>query len=134
MQRRIVLMSVAILLTVGLAARAEGEGKPRPKSLSGVVSKVDASSITIAQRGEGGERSTAFAIGAQTKILIQTDEDAIVKGEGGTERKIPKTKEAKITDLKADQRVTVTFVEVGKADSVLVQRPAPVRKGGEGDK
>ncbi len=121
--------------SIAIAADSVGQEKERPRaqSISGVVSKIDGSSLTITQRGDSGERSTVFAIGAQTKILIQTNEDNIVKGEGGRERKVPKTKEGKIGDVKADQRVTVGFAETGKADSVLILRATPPRKK-EGEK
>ncbi|MBM4071670.1 MAG: hypothetical protein FJ271_22475 [Planctomycetes bacterium] len=107
---------------------AQEKGKPRTMNATGVVSKVAADSLTLVQRGDSGERSTMFAIGAQTKILVQTSDDEVVKGEGGRERKTPKTKEGKAADLKVDQRVTVSYAEAGKADSILVLRPAPARK------
>ncbi len=123
------------VMSIAIAADSVGQEKkkPRAQSASGVVSKIDGASLTITQRSDSGERSIIFAIGAQTKILIQTNEDNIVKGEGGNERKVPKTKEGKIADVKADQRVTVGFAEAGKADSVLVQRATPPRKK-EGEK
>ncbi len=127
----LVAMSILVVAdTVG-----QEKGKPRAQSASGVVSKIDGTSLSITQSGgdKGGERSTVFAIGAQTKILIQTNEDNIVKGEGGNERKVPKTKEGNIADVKLDQRVTVGYAEAGKADSVLVLRPTPPRKK-EGEK
>lgn len=109
---------------------AQEKGKPRVMSATGVVSKVDASALTLLQRGDSGERSIQFALGAQTRVLVQTGEDEVVKGEGGRERKMPKTKEGKTVDLKFEQRVTVSYTEVGKADSVLVLRPTPPRKEG----
>jgi len=119
-------------MSIAIAADSVGQekGKPRTQNASGVVSKIDGTSLTITQSGgdKGGERSTVFAIGAQTKIILQTNDDDIVKGEGGKERKVPKTKEGKIADVKVDQRVTVGFVEMGKADSVLVLRATPPRK------
>jgi len=125
----LVAMSIVVVAdTVG-----QEKGKPRAQSASGVVSKIDGTSLTITQRGDSGERSTMFAIGAQTKILIQTNEDNIVKAEGGNDRKVPKTKEGKIADVKVDQRVAVGFAEAGKADSVLVLRASPPRKK-EGEK
>lgn len=107
---------------------AQEKEKPRAMNATGVVSKVDAGSLTVVQRGDSGERSTTFVVGAQTKILVQTNEDDVVKGEGGRERKIPKTREGKTADLKVDQRVTVSFAEAGKADSILILRPTPPRK------
>jgi len=112
---------------------AQEKGKPRTMTVTGVVSKVAADSLTLVQRGDSGERSTTFAIGAQTKILVQTSEDEVVKGEGGRERKTPKTRDAKAADLKVDQRVTVSYAEAGKAASILVLRPTPARKN-EGDR
>jgi hypothetical protein len=125
------------LLLMGAAVTtdmlAQEKGKPRTMNATGVVSKVAADSLTLVQRGDSGERSTTFVVGAQTKILVQTSEDEVVKGEGGRERKIPKTKEGKTADLKVDQRVTVSFADTGKADSILILRPAPARKN-EGER
>lgn len=106
----------------------EEKGKPRFKSVTGVVSKVQAGSLTITQRGDSGERQSDFSVGAQTKIAVESHEDTVTKGEGGSERKTPKTRDGTVADLKVDQRVTVRFTEVGKADSVLIMRPAPPRK------
>ncbi len=128
--KSIMVAFVFVAMSIAVASNSSGQekGKPRTQSVSGLVSKVDAGTLTITQRGDGGDRSTVFAIGAQTKILIQTNEDNTVKGEGGSERKVPKTKEGKIADVKVDQRVTVGFTEAGKADSLLVLRPTPPRK------
>lgn len=123
----------AVSIAIATASVGEEKGKPRAQSAIGVVSKIDGSSLTITQRGDSGERSTTFAIDAQTKILLQTNDDDIVKGEGGRERKVPKTKEGKIADVKVDQRVTIGFAKAGKADSVLVLRATPPRKM-EGEK
>lgn len=127
-------MSLSVMVIVSFVAYSSGQeqGKPRPKSLTGVLSKFDGRSLTVTQRGDSGERMTTFAVGDQTKILRQTNEDVSVPGEGGRERKTPKTEAAKTADLKADQRVTVGFIEDGKADSVLILRVTP-RKG-EGEK
>jgi hypothetical protein len=92
------------------------------------VSKIDAGALTVTQRGESGERMTTFTIGAATKILVQTNEDQVVKGGEGGERKIPKTREGKVGDVKVGERVTVGFIETGKADSIMVLRPTPPRK------
>lgn len=125
------------LLFLSTAAMAEmlaqEKGKPRTMNATGVVSKMAANSLTLVQRGDSGERSTTFVVGAQTKILVQTSEDEVVKGEGGRERKIPKTKEGKAANLKVDQRVTVSYAEAGKADSILILRPALTRKN-EGER
>lgn len=107
---------------------AQEKEKPRVINATGIVSKVDAGSLTVVQRGDSGERSTTFVVGAQTKVLVQTNEDDVVKGEGGRERKTPKTKEGKSADLKVDQRVTVSYAEAGKADTILILRPTPPRK------
>ncbi len=117
------MLAVALTDTIG-----QEREKARPKSITGIVSKVDATSLTVTQRGDGGDRSTTFAVGDKTKVTVQTNEDQAVKGEGGGERKIPKTREGKLADVKADSRVTVTFAEAGKADSILVLRPTPPRK------
>ena len=124
---------LAMLAVVLTHTSGEEEGKPRPKSITGAVSKVDATSLTITQRGDSGDRSTTFAVGDKTKVLVQTSEDQSVKGGEGGERKTPKTREGKLADVKADSRVTVTFAEAGKAESILVLRPTPPRKK-EGEK
>jgi len=114
------------LVAIGIA---EEKDRPRPRNLTGQVSKIDTGSLTVLQRGDSGERSTTFAISPQTKILVQTDEDEKIKGGEGGERTVPKTREGKIADVKVEQRVTVGFVDAGKADSVLVLRAPKPRKG-----
>ncbi len=130
------LFATAILmlsLTVMADSFGQEKGRPRMQNVTGIVSKVDATSLTVTQRGDGGDRSTTFTVDAKTKILVQTKDDVITKGEGGRERKTPKTAEGKIGDVKVDQRVAVGFVEAGKAASILVLRPTPPRKG-EGER
>jgi hypothetical protein len=129
-------LTFALFMSIGfIAADSFGEekDKPRAKSVTGLVSKIDAAALTVTQRGDSGERMTTFAVGAATKIAVETNEDQVVKGGEGRERKVPKTKESKLGDVKVGDRVTVGFVEAGKADSILVLRPLPPRKK-EGEK
>lgn len=127
------------LLTLGLIfasqslALEEGEGRRRD-TLTGKVSKVDASSLTLSQSGEGGERLSTFALQAATKFSMQTKDNDTVKGEGGRERIVPKTAPATAANLQVGQRVTVTSTEAGKAAEVLILREEAPRKGKEGDR
>lgn len=114
------------LVSIGIA---EEKDRPRPKTLTGQVSKIDAGALTVLQRGDSGERSTTFTLSPQTKILVQTDADEKIKGGEGGERIVAKTREGKIADVKVEQRVTVSFIETGKADSILVLHAPKPRKG-----
>jgi hypothetical protein len=115
-------------------SRAEEGGNKKPQSVAGTVSKVDGSSLTVTRKGDGGEKSTDFTLGSSAKVLVQTNEDNEVKGEGGKVRSIPKTADGKVGDLKVGQNVIVAFTEPGKAETVTVLRAPAPRKGGEGDK
>jgi len=119
---------LAILLALGGHSAAQEKGKPRAQMITGVASKVDANSLTLIQRGDAGERMTTFALTPQSKVFVETSEDTVIKGEGGRERKIPKTREGKVADVKVEQRITVTFTEAGKADSIRILRPLAPRK------
>ena len=119
---------LAVVIALGTHGSAQEKGKARSQMVTGVASKVDANSLTLTQRGDSGERMTSFAITPQTKVLVETSEDMVVKGEGGRERKIPKTREGKVAEVKVEQRITVAFTEAGKADSVRILRSLPARK------
>lgn len=122
------------LIVAAVSVAQEGEGGPRPKTISGTVSKVDSSSLTLAQRREGGaEQSETFQVDAKTKILIETDENETVTGEGGNQRQAPKKKVGKLDEVKTGSRAQVSYVEAGKATAITVFRAPPARKG-EGDR
>lgn len=122
---------VVAAFVVATHSAAEEKGKPRPKTVTGSISKVDAASLAVTQRGDSGEKTSTFTLNDQTKVLVQTEEDDKLKGEGGRERLVPKTREGKVGDLKLQQRVTITYAEEGKADSILVLRALKARKEGE---
>jgi hypothetical protein len=133
MTRAVVGMAIAlavVLASVGAQAE-EGEGKPKPKSFGGQLSKIEGNSISVLQRGDSGERSESFTTDNDTKVLIETDQDETVPGEGGGTRTRPKLAEAKLSDLKVGQRVTVSYLEGGKAVKVIGHRPPKPRVGGE---
>lgn len=125
-----VFVSAFAILSLVSTFNVSGQekGRPQSKNLTGAVSKVDPTSLTVLQRGDSGDRTTLFAISPSTKILLQTNDDETAKAGEGRERKIPKTKEGASSDIKLNQRVTVSFTETGKADSILVLRPMAPRK------
>lgn len=131
---RILGLSLAFL--AGSALLAEEKEKPRPKitKLTAEVSKADAASLTVVQRGDSGEKTHAFTLDAKTKIILETDQDetVMVKSEGG-EKDVtrPKRKDGTAADLKAGQRVMVTAGEDKKATEVVVIR-LKKKKEGEG--
>lgn len=129
-------MDVQLLLTADKKSVTEirtriGEGggeKPeRPlKGFRGEVSKVDDKSITVVQRGDSGARSETFSLEG-AKILVETNEDVIIKGDGGREVARPKTVEGKLSDIKAGQIVTLSI----KADKLTTVTVARQKKGEE---
>jgi hypothetical protein len=123
----------AVLAFLAPFAAAQEKEKQRGQSVAGMLTKVDAISITIARRGDAGVKEDTFKLVATTKVLIETAEDDTVKGEGGRERKVPKTKEGKTADLKTGQRVQVTANASGEALTIRVLRAAKVRPK-EGDR
>jgi hypothetical protein len=133
MHRSASVIPLTAVLVLGLGVLAEEKGKPRPQKLVGQLAKVEGNSLTLTLRSDAGERSATFTTDASTKIVIETDLDETVKvkGEGG-ERDVtrPKTAPAKLADLKAGQRVSVTHAD-GKATEVVGLRPPKVRKEGE---
>ena len=121
-------LAAAAVLCLAVQARAEEKEKEKPKSFVGSVAKVEGASLTVVSRSDKGERSETFAVGADAKVMVETDEDVEVKGgEGGGTKKVPKVVEAKLGDLKVGQRATVLYDEAGKAVKVLGHR-APAKK------
>ncbi len=125
-------LAVSAMIAVSVQAK-EGEGAPKAMTMTGEVVKVEASALTLVAKKEGGAgQEKTFAINAGTKVLVQTDEDDIAKGEGGKEKRTPKTREGTMADVKVGQRVAVTYKEDNSATQVLVLRAPKPRAGGEG--
>ena len=138
MFRSVVLGTSFCLLTLSFVAaeQREGEkgGKARPKTFTGQLTKIDDKSLTVQTRGDSGEKNETFTITAETKFRIETDknETVKVKGEGG-DREVTKAviANAKASDLKTGQRVTVTYDAEKRALDVLGLRAAKKRTEGE---
>jgi hypothetical protein len=115
------------------AKDGEGGGQPRARSVGGVVESVAGSTLTLAQKGDGGARTVTVTLDGNTKIQVQTAEDEEVAGEGGKTKRRPKVVDGSAADLVAGKRVSVSELN-GTAVSVLVLRDAPKREGGEGER
>ena len=120
-----------LVLSTGKAPR-EGEpgGKGRVRNFIGMISKMDGDKMTVTMRGENGERSDIFTITKETSILIETDQDETVKGEGGDRKKI-KIVEGKLPDLKVGQRVTVSTDQGVRTLTVVIMRMPKQLKDGK---
>ncbi len=130
-----VMRGLGLLLAVGVAcgllSAEEEKSAPRPKTLRGMLAKVDAASLMVATRGDSGERSHVFAIDAKTTVERETDQDEVYgTGEGGQPRIRPKREKITVTELKTGTLVSVTYHEGGAALGVLVLR---VKKPHEGE-
>jgi Cu/Ag efflux protein CusF len=115
----------------GKEAGKEGDGGSKLRTISGTLSAVEGSSLTITRKGDSGVTSDTVASGAATKFYAETDENEIVKGEGGKEGSRPKLAEATAASLKVGQRVTAAVGTDGTAVKVLIHRPAPPKASGE---
>ncbi|MEI6535682.1 MAG: FecR domain-containing protein, partial [Verrucomicrobiaceae bacterium] len=153
---------VSYSLTGG-QSRAFGEdgGKPRPKreggegdkgdkggrkhNVSGVIGSVDGGSVTLNMKGDGAAHSETIKITAATVISIQTDEDEMRAGEGGKEKRVPKTVVGTAGDLKVGMKATASVNSAGEAITITQMRAPkkegegekkkePKRQGGEGDR
>ena len=149
MKTRHVLMAVAVLagsVQVEVGGRAvvlgvggsrvfaaEREG-PRTRRVSGEITAMNANTLTLTQRGDRGERTQTVAIGAGTKVLIETDEMETVAGEGDERRTRRKLAEATAAELQVGMRVTATVGADGEAVSVVARKPRAPRRRGEGER
>jgi preprotein translocase subunit YajC len=125
------LFAASLVFSVNVLL-AEEKQQPRPQTYAGTLTKVEANNLTVTQTGDKGERSETFAVTADTKIRVETEEDVKVKvKKEGEEREVtvPKVIEAKLSDLKTGQRVTVTHSGDKKATQVVAHRAAKPRKG-----
>jgi hypothetical protein len=98
--------------------------KVTTSTVTGVVARVDAASltITVTKRGAAAEEKT-LETGTATKVQVQTAEDETTTNSRGKEVKHPKVADGAMADVKAGKHVTVTVAEDGKkAVSVLVLR------------
>lgn len=102
-----VIAAFALTGTSFAEKKAEkGAAKPKPQSFTGVVESAAADSIVVKK----GEESKTFSVTAETKIVTADK------------------KEAAIADIKAGEKVLVSFAEV---DGKLVAKkigPAPAGK------
>lgn len=130
---RITMVSIAFLALTCTLASAQEKEQPRGKKVTGAVTKVDTASITVTRRGDSGVTEDTLKIVASTKVVMETAEDQILKGEGGRERKEPKTKDAKTSDLKTGQRVVVAASANNEAMTIRVLRE-PKARPKEGDR
>lgn len=131
------IVCIAVVAALALIATAEGaeEGKgTKPKSVTAPIEKIDGATVMLVRRGDSGESQVSTTLTTDTEIVVETDEDTTVAGEGGEQRKRPKTRAGAAAELKEGQRVSVAYKEDGSAVRILVLRPAPKRTGGEGDK
>lgn len=95
---------LAIVAMVGVAANTNAADKPAKKGgLKGSVVKVDGGKLTI----------TSGKKGAEKEVVVETSDKTVVTIEG---------KEAKLADLKAGQRVTIS-PETGVAEKIEVPTP-----------
>jgi hypothetical protein len=136
MKRMSVPLALSLSLVVLSAAWAGDEGNrgPRPARTGGEITKVDAASISIMQKKEGGPgQEQTYKIDQNTKVLVQSDEMETVEGEGGRKFERSKWVDGKVEDLKAGQRVNITYLNDTATKIELPKPPAP-KAGGEGDR
>lgn len=115
-------------IRAALIAKARPAGEGRRQTVTGTVSKVDGKTITIFRRGDNEEKAWVITLDAATKVRVETNEDTVVKGDGGTERKVPRTKEGTAADIQVGKQVQVNVGEMNRASQVTVLR-AEGRKG-----
>jgi hypothetical protein len=133
MKVRFLLILAAFSGVLFVTAGAEEKERPRPQTFRGMLTKVEATSITVTSKGDSGERSEIIGLTNTTKIVLESKEDEKikVKGEGGN-REITRAKrvEGKLADLKVNQRVTVSVLDK-KAIEILVLREPQRKKEGD---
>ena len=122
------LFLLAVLVVPALAR--DKAPKVTTSTVTGVVARADATSLTISvkKRGAAAEEKT-LETGTATKVQVQTAEDETSTNPKGKETKRPKVADGTIADVKAGKHVTVTIAEDGKkAVSVLVLREVTGKK------
>jgi hypothetical protein len=155
------LLSLAVVATLfaagfGFAQEKKPEEKKAEKKggkVTGVLSKIDGTKLTVTTKGDGGEKTTEFTTNDKTKFF--KEEAAEVKKEGekkegdkpvekkaedkkpadgekkpAEKKPAPKRTEIKLSDLKTGSRVAVMAGEDKVATEVVVL-PAPAKKEGK---
>jgi len=110
------------------------EGGARIFKQSGELTAVGGGSISILQRGDKVQRTSTFTVDGATKVMIESDQMETVRGEGGRTGQRPKIVAGTLEDLKVGQIVEVAADSGGKAVGVLIRRPKPVKREGDGAK
>ena len=126
MKKVYVLASLFLLASLVLPVLAKDKApKTTTSTVTGVVARVDATSLTVTlkKKGDAAPEEKAIGTGAATKVQVQTAEDETTTNSRGKEVKHPKVADGAMADVKAGKHVTVTVAEDGKkAVSVLVLR------------
>ena len=133
MKRALPLVSLFLVAALVAPALAKARApKAKTTKVSGMVAKVDATSLTVTvKKGKGAPaEDKTVEIGPTVKVQVQTAEDETVTTKKGKELKRPKVADGALADVKAGKRVTVTVAEDGKkAVSILVHRDRVGKKG-----
>jgi hypothetical protein len=153
------LALVAGLFAVGFGyaqekkpADGDKKGEKKAGKVTGTLSKIDGTKLTVTTKGDGGEKTAEFTTTDKTKFFQEEaapakdapkeadkteekkgDEKPAAEGEKKKEKKpAPKRTEIKLADLKTGTRVAVMAGEDKVATEVVVL-PAPAKKD-KGDK
>jgi hypothetical protein len=124
MKKAYVLASLFLLAALVVPALAKDKAaKTKTSTVTGVVARVDPTSLTITVKSKGASEEKIVDTGAATKVQVQTAEDETTTNSKGKEVKHPKVADGAMADVKAGKHVTVTLAEDGKtAVCVLVHR------------
>ena len=102
-------------------------------TLTGDLTKVEETQITIKRQGDSGAKTDVVALGDLTKYFVETGKMETVPGEGGATVERPELTEVGSQDLEAGQRVTVK-IKAKVATEVVIHKAKPAAAAGGEEK
>jgi ferric-dicitrate binding protein FerR (iron transport regulator) len=109
----------------------EGGGRgTKPSRVAGEVESFVNGTLTLKQRGDGGDGTQTVSIPSGATIRIETDQtEEVTGGEGGKTKRRTVLAAGSTADLVAGKRVSVTVTD-GAVTEVVVHRAAAKKEGG----
>lgn len=114
------LKLTALLALFALAGDLEAQEKKARRKLFGELTKVEAGAVTLKMDKDG--KPATFTLSDKTGVMIETDEDEIIKLDKGATMRQPVEKRGSVKDLKPGQRLSVVTYDGSSAWHIVIKR------------
>jgi hypothetical protein len=114
------LKLTALLALFTLAGDLEAGEKKVRRKLFGELTKVEAGAVTLKMDKDG--KAATFTLSDKTGVMIETDEDEIIKLDKGATMRQPVEKRGSVKDLKTGQRLSVVTYDGTSAWHIVIKR------------